>query len=85
MTSVPFLDEVVEKALAPYRDSLPEEALEAMRQVLGDVLATEPLACQLVSRARPRKVPLQSGDQPTAGVSATGVPEKRGTGTEGDP
>lgn len=87
MASDPFLDEVVEEALAPYRAALSEDLLEAMRRVLEDTLATEPLARQLLSRARPRAVPLQSGDQPTdaqgqepGDVAAAGG---RATGTGG--
>lgn len=48
-----LLDAQVERAMAPYRDMLPPEALAEMRDALSDFLATHPAALRLMARLRP--------------------------------
>ena len=56
-----LIEAQVERALAPYRSMVTPEALEAMREVLTDVLATHPVAVRLLARLRERATVQVSG------------------------
>jgi hypothetical protein len=51
-----LLEAQVERAMAPYVDMLPPEALDEMRAILSDFLATHPVASRLMARLRPAPV-----------------------------
>ena len=53
--------EEVERALARFRDLLPPEALDALREEMLDFAMTHPEMKELWSRARPRPIPDSSG------------------------
>jgi hypothetical protein len=60
----PFLAELIDEVLGDHAD-LPPEVLEEMRWVLELAATTHPMALGIVSRARPSKEPLRSGEQDT--------------------
>lgn len=51
----PLIREEVERAMAPYLDLLPPEALAAMREYLGDFAGSHPTMRRLLDRLRPPK------------------------------
>ena len=65
----PFLDALLDEALAPH-DDLPPEILAEMRWMLELLATTHPVSKAIVDRARPREIPDRSGDQP--GPAASG-------------
>ncbi|AUX24984.1 uncharacterized protein SOCEGT47_055250 [Sorangium cellulosum] len=77
----PFLDEVVERALAPYRGVAQPELLEIMRELLVEALTEDEVGRDLVERARPRAAPLGSGVQARDGGAEPG--RKAGGGEHG--
>jgi hypothetical protein len=54
----------IERALAPYRDLLPEEAREACEEVLVMVLTTHPEVAPMVNRLRRAAAVQRSGTRP---------------------
>ena len=52
-TADTILHRAVERALRPYRDLLPPDALEALREQLFEDLAEHPVTTNLVRRLRP--------------------------------
>lgn len=79
----PVVEAEVQRATAAYRHLLPPEAFAEMQGLVGDVLATHPVAAVLVSRIRERGPVERSGDQPREGVAAAArlPPRARGGGT----
>ncbi|WP_437303761.1 hypothetical protein [Sorangium sp. So ce388] len=75
----PFLDEVVERALAPYRGLAPRELLEAMRELLVEALTEDEVGRDLLERARPHATPLGSGVKTRDGA---GEPRRKAGGGE---
>ncbi|XXX77807.1 hypothetical protein WMF30_03405 [Sorangium sp. So ce134] len=75
----PFLDEVVERALAPYRGIAPRELLETMREMLVEALTEDEVGRDLLERARPRAAPLGSGIESREGAPA---PRRKAGGGE---
>jgi hypothetical protein len=59
-----FVDELAARAVAPYADLLPPEALAEMEAFIGDALATHPALAPLVARLRPRPPQASSAEQP---------------------
>jgi len=79
----PFLAELIDEVLADHED-VPAEVAAEIRWVLELAATTHPLLVGMVNRARPRKPPLQSGDQPSPGATAAAVPDDdRREGTDG--
>ncbi|HTN90441.1 MAG TPA: hypothetical protein VL242_42495 [Sorangium sp.] len=76
----PFLDEVVERALAPYRGLAPRELLEAMRELLIEALTEDEVGRDLLERARPHATPLGSGVETRDGA---GEPRRKAGGEDG--
>jgi hypothetical protein len=73
----------VERAMAPYRDMLPPEALAEMREMLSDFLATHPVAVRLMARLRPAptvEVSGPIGDHDGDAADASAPIRKNGTG-----
>jgi hypothetical protein len=56
------LEAAVERALAPYRRLLPEEALERMRSGLREELQRHPVSSLLLRRLTPPPAVMASGD-----------------------
>jgi hypothetical protein len=77
----PFLDEVVERALAPYRGTAPRELLETMREMLVEALTEDEVGRDLLERARPHATPHGSGVQVRDG--AREARRKAGSGEDG--
>jgi hypothetical protein len=65
----PFLEELLDEVLAVHAD-LPEDIRAEMRLTLRLIATTHPIGATIVDRARPRKAPLKSGDQPKPGSAA---------------
>ncbi|XXT19277.1 hypothetical protein WME94_54540 [Sorangium sp. So ce429] len=77
----PFLDEIVERTLAPYRGIAPPELLEAMRELIVEALTEDEVGRDLLERARPHATPLGSGVETREGA---GAPQRRaGSGGDG--
>ncbi|WP_437295424.1 hypothetical protein [Sorangium sp. So ce426] len=67
-TNDPFLDEVVERGLAPYRGKVSPEQLETMREMLVEALIEDEVGRDLLDRARPRATPIGSGVETQEGA-----------------
>lgn len=67
-----FVEEHVQRALAPYRGRFPPELLEHFAEELRELLFTHPVASRVLSRVRPHEA--SSGTQPAPGVAETAVP-----------
>jgi hypothetical protein len=78
-TDDPFLDEIVERTLAPYRGIAPPEVLGAMRELLVEALTEDEVGRDLFERARPRAAPLGSGTEARDGA---GEPRRKAGGGE---
>jgi hypothetical protein len=77
-----FLEETLDEAMAPYRNLVPATQLAVMRSTLREEMLADPTALRLLSAARPRAVPKQSGDVPVEG-SATQDAARDGAGPAG--
>ncbi|KYF74764.1 hypothetical protein BE11_51040 [Sorangium cellulosum] len=75
----PFLDEIVERALAPYRALAPRELLDAMREMLVEAITEDEVGRDLLERARPHATPLGSGVETRDGA---GEPRRKAGGGE---
>jgi hypothetical protein len=75
-----YLESIVERTIAPYRDLVTPDVLELMREMIVESLAEDEVGRDLLERARPRKVPIQSGDQPMEDAAE----ERRGAGGDDD-
>ncbi|AGP34093.1 hypothetical protein [Sorangium cellulosum] len=75
----PYLDEVVERALAPYRGIASRDVIEAMRELLVEALTEDEVGRDLLERARPRAAPLGSGIEAREGAAA---PRRKAGGGE---
>jgi len=74
-----FVEQTVTESLAPYEQLLPDWAREEMAQLLALALDTHPVAATLVDRARPRKAPERSGEQPKSARDAdVDLPKRQG-------
>ncbi|MEJ7734698.1 MAG: hypothetical protein WKG00_36575 [Polyangiaceae bacterium] len=62
-TKDPYIEQLVDRAVAPYRGKLAVAVLEELRELLGDALATHPVVSRLVERGRPHENVLQSDEQ----------------------
>jgi len=78
----PYLAQVLDEILAVYASAevVDPELLRKMRLFLGDVLTSHPVGATLLDRARPRAVPLWSGDQAKEGAEPAAAKKK----AEGD-
>lgn len=77
----PFLDEVVERALARYSGVASHDVIEAMRELLVEALTEDEVGRDLLERARPRAAPLGSG---VAARDGAGEPRRKaGGGADG--
>lgn len=65
----PFLEEILDGAMAAYVGRMPAEQLATMRRVLREEMREDATAMRLVSAARPRAAPKQSGDVPAEGAA----------------
>jgi hypothetical protein len=72
----------VQRATAAYRELLPPEAFAEMQALVGDVLATHPVATVLLSRTRQRAPVERSGERPRDGVAPVGALPGRARGGE---
>ncbi len=50
----PFVESIIDEALARYEHVVSEPHLAAARQTLRDMLANDPLGMRLLARARPK-------------------------------
>lgn len=66
----------VERALAPYRDLLPADALAQMREVLETALREHPVATRLARQLTPPPFVAQSGT-----IARDGATDDRATGS----
>jgi hypothetical protein len=57
-----FVEERVQRALAPYRGKFPPAVLEEYADDLRCHLLTHPVACRMLARIRPRAVRVTSGE-----------------------
>ncbi len=83
-TRDPFREEVVERAVKRYEGVLPPEAVDEMRRVLHETLATHPVGSTLLERARPRQAPDTSGDAETEQAKLRPPRPEDDEDTEGD-
>jgi hypothetical protein len=74
----PFLEEILDGAMAPYLGQLPPEQLAMVRQVLRQEMREDATAMRLLSAARSRAVPKQSGDVLVEGAAAKDDPAEPG-------
>jgi len=58
----PTLEARVAHAVAPYAGLLPDDDLDALRDLTRRLLATHPVVAPLVDRLRPRAAPSASGE-----------------------
>lgn len=73
----PLLEARVEHAVAPYAGLLPDEDLEALRDLTRCFLTTHPAASRLLDRLRPRAVPDASGESPKRDAGALAAAAER--------
>jgi hypothetical protein len=78
----PVVEAEVQRATAAYRALLPADAFAEMQALVGDVLATHPVATVLVARTRERAPVERSGDQPRDGVTPAALPGRARGGGE---
>lgn len=57
-----FMDEVLDRAMAPYIDLVPADVLVFMRDALREELLAHPVSAKLINRLRPRPDMAQSDD-----------------------
>jgi hypothetical protein len=74
------VDAEVQRATAAYRQLLSPEAFAEMQALVGDVLATHPVATVVVSRTRQRGPVERSGERPRDGVAPVGALPGRARG-----
>jgi len=74
----PVLEATVERALAPYKDLLPPEALEEFRRDLREELARHPVSARLLKQVTPRAAPDASADVERADGAAEAASTKKG-------
>jgi hypothetical protein len=65
----PTLEAELDRALGPYRDLLPPELLEQLRETLADALTTHPVGVRLLERVRPPPTVVQSGEAEKDGAA----------------
>lgn len=58
-----FVEERVQRSLAPYRGTFPPEVIEAFAEELRCFLLTHPVASKMLGRIRPRAAPVVSGER----------------------
>ena len=81
-----YVDEVVERALAPYADKVPAAVLEEMRAAMREDLLAHPLSAKLINRLRPRPALPHSDDiEVEPGWRTGAVRGKAGDGSGGGP
>jgi hypothetical protein len=69
-----FVEEHVQRALAPYRGRFPPELIEHFAEELRELVLTHPVASRILSRVRPHQA--SSGTQPAPGVEEAAVAAK---------
>jgi hypothetical protein len=67
-----FVEEHVQRALAPYRGRFPPELIEHFAEELRELVFTHPVASRILSRVRPHQA--SSGAQPAPGVAEAAAP-----------
>jgi len=77
-----LIDRKVERALAPWADLLPPEALAEFREQLEDFLTTHPAMERMLAEIAPAPAVAVSGEVDAAGNPVSATPSK-GTGTGG--
>ena len=75
----PFVEEKLDRALAPYAGLLPPEVLADFRGTLADFMTSHPPMARMLARLRPRPAVDVSGDQPTGGADEEAVPAASGS------
>jgi hypothetical protein len=81
-----FVEEHVERALAPYREVMPPEVLSAFADELRIFFLTHPVAERMLSRIRPRGVIAASDDVKKPGrPGEAAMLSKKGKVGTGDP
>lgn len=85
-TDDPYLDEIVERTLAPYRGIASHDVIETMRELLVEALTEDEVGRDLFERARPRAAPLGSGIEARDGAGeardGAGEPRRKAGGGE---
>jgi hypothetical protein len=82
----PFIEEHVERALAPYRGVWPPEVLSEFADEIRIFLLTHPVAERALSRIRPRKVLAASDDVQKPGTpNVVAIMPRKGKVGTGDP
>ena len=56
-----IVDETIAEAMAPYLGVLPKEALETMRDILEEAMATHPVALEALAALEAEAAPDRSG------------------------
>jgi hypothetical protein len=60
----PLLLEIIERALAPYKELLPAETIAGMRAEMAEAMASYPYPAALLRKLRPPPVVQKSSTQP---------------------
>ncbi|MEJ7729869.1 MAG: hypothetical protein WKG00_11675 [Polyangiaceae bacterium] len=77
----PFMDEVLDRAVAPYVSLVPPDVLELMRDALREDLLANPTSAKLINRLRPRPELAQSDDVEVPFTQTPGMkPGSEGSG-----
>lgn len=72
-----FVEEHVQRALAPHRGMFPPEVLEEFEDDLRCFLLTHPVASEMLARIRPRAERSTSGEGAIMNAASDGVVETR--------
>jgi len=65
-----FVEDEIARAIGPLHKLLPPNKVAALEEMLRDTLESDPVAMALLKAARPRAIPLKSGDKDSPGATA---------------
>ena len=78
-----FVEAEIARAIGHLRELLPPAKVAALEEMLRDTLESDPVALELLKAARPRAVPLKSGEKESPGASASTEPFPKAAETKG--
>lgn len=78
-----FVEAEIARAIGHLRELLPPAKVAALEEMLRDTLESDPVAVELLKAARPRAVPLKSGEKDSPGASASTEPSPKAAETKG--
>lgn len=78
-----FVEAEVARAIGLLSELLPPAKVAALEEMLRDTLESDPVAATLLKAARPRAVPLKSGEKDSPGATASTEAPPKAAETKG--